>query len=237
MSDILLFVFEGEVTESKVLSSFRRFFIESNSCTIIEAAYKTNIYSLYSQLRDDPDLDIGAYLIERMGKSNSIDREKISEVHLFFDLDSHDPSYSCERVEAILSYFDNETENGKIHISYPMVEAIKHVNNNSDFNNTITDVTLGKGYKSLVHNETEVKYRNVAGLSETDWKHLTRIHCSKANHLVNQKGEFPHKVITQEEIYSAQKAQHLNKKVAALSAFPLMALNYYGANKLDSMTG
>ena len=57
-----------------------------------------------------------------------MDRESVSQVFLFFDLDIHGLAQSieqsCEQLDELLNFFDNETENGKLFLSYPMVEVV-----------------------------------------------------------------------------------------------------------------
>ena len=56
-------------------------------------------------------------------------RDDFSEVYLFFDYDAHQTNLrkedDADAVAQMLESFDNETENGKLYISYPMVEALR----------------------------------------------------------------------------------------------------------------
>lgn len=54
-----------------------------------------------------------------------ISRDEISEIYLFFDHDGHSHLANREKLENMLQYFNNETENGKLYVSYPMVESLK----------------------------------------------------------------------------------------------------------------
>ncbi|MCK0822503.1 hypothetical protein MXX78_23980, partial [Escherichia coli] len=70
---------------------------------------------------------------------------------------------SDEKIDKLLSFFNEETENGKLFISYPMVESIKcisHIDAIEDFCRhtvKICDCSKFKGYvaeyahKSLIH--------------------------------------------------------------------------------------
>ena len=62
-------------------------------------------------------------------QSERFDREDFSEGYLFFDYDGHQKNLSKydekDALEQMLMSFDNETENGKLYISYPMVEALR----------------------------------------------------------------------------------------------------------------
>ena len=55
-----------------------------------------------------------------------------SEVYLFFDYDGHHNNIpkklsGKDALEEMLETFNNETELGKLYVSYPMVEAIKEI--------------------------------------------------------------------------------------------------------------
>lgn len=58
-----------------------------------------------------------------------LSREDFSEVYLFFDYDAHQTNLGKavneDVIRQMLESFDNETENGKLYISYPMVEALR----------------------------------------------------------------------------------------------------------------
>ena len=58
-----------------------------------------------------------------------LSRDDFSEVFLFFDYDAHQTnlgkSDDVDVINQMLESFDNETENGKLYISYPMVEALR----------------------------------------------------------------------------------------------------------------
>ena len=54
----------------------------------------------------------------------------ISEIFLFFDYDFQNSQLSLDeinrRVEKMLTLFDDETDNGKLYINYPMIESIRY---------------------------------------------------------------------------------------------------------------
>ena len=58
-----------------------------------------------------------------------LSREDFSEVFLFFDYDAHQTNLGNadgqDALKQMLESFDNETENGKLYVSYPMVEALR----------------------------------------------------------------------------------------------------------------
>ena len=56
-----------------------------------------------------------------------LSRDDFSEVFLFFDYDVHQTNLGKaddgDVINQMLESFDNETENGKLYISYPMVQG------------------------------------------------------------------------------------------------------------------
>lgn len=59
-------------------------------------------------------------------------RDDFSEVYLFFDYDGHQGNLGQaegvsgdEVLKAMLQAFDNETDQGKLYVSYPMAEALR----------------------------------------------------------------------------------------------------------------
>ncbi len=131
MSKILL-VFEGEKTEPAIYSKIEScFFRHSDSNSRIITCFKTDIYSLYNKLRDgDGFLDPVITLRESHPELKGLSQTDFGAMYLFFDYDLHVDNYlthdekNC-RIEELLNYFNNETDNGSLFISYPMVEAYK----------------------------------------------------------------------------------------------------------------
>ena len=111
----------------------------------IICSYNNNIYQLYKDLQEyDGDGDIVTILKEKFaGKENNQLKDinvasDISEIYLFFDYDFHNTNLTIEeinrQVKEMLETFDNETENGKLYIDYPMVESIRYTKELPDSN-------------------------------------------------------------------------------------------------------
>lgn len=49
-----------------------------------------------------------------------------SDVLLVFDYEPQDNRFSPDRLEEMQRYFNESTDNGKLYVNYPMVEACKH---------------------------------------------------------------------------------------------------------------
>ena len=131
----VLFVLEGEQPEGNIVARLQKAFPEELadlSSDLVKIVFSSNIYSLYGKLKDDDGfLDVVEVIKEQHKEDKELqdlDRESVSQVFLFFDLDIHGLAQSieqsCEQLDELLNFFDNETENGKLFLSYPMVEAI-----------------------------------------------------------------------------------------------------------------
>lgn len=74
-------------------------------------------------------LDLVNLLKEREDNARLLEgytRDSFAAVYLFFDYDAHATLADDRKIMQMLDFFDNETENGLLYISSPMVEAIRH---------------------------------------------------------------------------------------------------------------
>ena len=127
---MILFVFEGERREPMLFKSIEHLFFPSNGENIV-CSFGNNIYELYRQMHSMGEgADIVGVLKENGAISIDYDIADFSDVFLFFDLDIHNENQTMEtsaaQIAEMLSYFDNETETGKLFINYPMIESIYH---------------------------------------------------------------------------------------------------------------
>ncbi len=225
-NSITLFVFEGEKQEKKYMKAF----LEALSINInkIEIAFCTHIYALYQKLKKENGLDIFELLKECKALSEDIkyDKDDIARIYLFFDYDGHVPEANNQHIESMLKRFDNETEDGKLFLSYPMLEALADASSN--FQDVVTNIDLGNKYK---------KSKSIANLSEDDFKAITKKHLKKSNYLVNGQYENPTNLIEQCDIFTAQLKKHINpnKEIAILSALPLFVLDYKGVSYIKTL--
>ena len=143
----IAFIIEGVKAEPMVIRNLQNKFFSKVEIEAIMLPACTNVYTIWKRLCDDDgETDVIELVKElsseqntkRVDQINSIDfrslnKDDFSEIYLFFDYDGHNnnlPS-DCnpnEIMKKMLETFDNETENGKMYISYPMIEAIKHFN-------------------------------------------------------------------------------------------------------------
>lgn len=254
-SELHLFVFEGGQAEPKYVEMLERNFLGKQIA--VETIYDAEIYQLYEQLKnEDFALDIVNLLKERSQKNaerlNGYNRDSFAYIYLFFDYDAHATKADDDKLSEMLEFFDNETENGMLYVSYPMVEAIRHYRDMESFK-TLTvkckrrncpykddcdevEACLNEPhYKTFVATDCRIQLTNINSYSKEVWQELIRAHVSKMNYLVNDRFELPEDVESQQTIFDKQLQKHIDHKcpmVAVLSAFPLYVLDYYGAEGL-----
>jgi len=235
---IILFVFEGARAEVQIYDSLKVHFSKIDPSTHIHATFGTHIYELFKVLEEDDDQDIVELIRERSDKNSlllsGITRDSVAEVYLFFDYDGHVPVATNESLMEMIDYFDNETESGKLYISYPMVEALKHVHRDVDFKETVVAISLGKKYKTLVGETCENKLQDLTELTLSNWYWLIEEHGRKLHYIVNDEYRFPNNLILQKEVFESQLEKYIysEDKVAVVSAFPALILDYYGIDKI-----
>lgn len=130
--DKILFICEGAKTEKQFCNFIiEKYFIQNQKQKEF-VAFGTNIYGLYDEMSKDESLDIIELIKEKaklkkdMYTYNKLNTGGFSEVYLIFDFDFHAPQYSQEKVLKMVNFFNNETEQGKLYINYPMIESFKH---------------------------------------------------------------------------------------------------------------
>ena len=234
-NDTILFIVEGQVAEPQILDSLWNIFFRNTTNTIHKVRYDTNLYILWNELKDDPDLELLEVLMERNPGNRDVLEEiknEISEVYLFFDYEGHAPEASNEDLKLMFEYFSEETDvtRGKLFISYPMVEALRHFNPEAfDFLNLTMDFDQSTQYKTRVGNEC--KYQDFSKFTGAMWNEICAANLIKCNQLVNELTELPTRIedVEQNEIFDAQLNKFFNEhnQISVLSAFPLFVYYYF----------
>lgn len=181
---------------------------------------------------DDFETDIIEVLKERdqtiANVLKDIDKRFISEIYLFFDYDGH--AYKREQVDDIIKEmienFNNETENGRIYISYPMVEAIKDLKKRDICSRRCS--MPGKDnirYKNLVAKETE--FCDLTVINKYDWYLILENVIKKANCIVSSSFAIPiyntyKETVNQATIFENQIRDFINtnQEIAVLAGVP-----------------
>ncbi len=245
MSDTILFIFEGERTEKRLVDNLRQHFLNEDD-TIIYASFNTHIYKLYQEIEgyDDENVDTVEVLLDVLRtKDTNIDhlagvsRRSVSQVYLFFDYDGHDTSASDEVISKMLAHFDDESENGKLYISYPMVEAIKHIKQDIDFKSVCVPAKTNIKYKALASQQCDPCYNQIGRYTAAQWQTLVSEHCKKLHYLIDGEFSLPTRYIAQDTIFDKQLETHItpHNRVAVLSSLPILIVDYYGVNALPGL--
>lgn len=134
----------------------------------------------------------------------------------------------------MLSNFDNETENGKLYISYPMVEAIKHLKRNA----LCSEICCVKGKENIHYKNIAAHNTNLPELKNYNkqiWNRILNHGVKKANCIINNnfiKSNYQNyrKEMDQINIFQHQlkKFVNVNNDIAVLSAFPFFLIDYFG---------
>lgn len=243
MSEIILCVFEGEKTEPQIFNSLKKIIFPENE-KFDFLCYGTDIYDLYKQLEKDPYLDVFELIREKNKDTRQeIKRVNISMVYLFFDYDPQ-ACQNCDKIiPKLLEKFNNETEDGKLFISYPMVEALKdcHIERLLCCDRCSFPIRDIRSYKRMVNEricDKHLRYFNQ--YDEKDWRRVIDGNIKKAQCIVNDVYERPSidnaKSITQEMIYSNQYEKFIEpyKSVAILSAFPFFIIDYFTKEYIEA---
>jgi len=248
MSETILFVFEGEKIEGEIFESIKNFFFSpSDGAAVIRASFCGEIFQLWNIVKDDADLDIVEILKERpCSDIKDLNRVEVSEVHLFFDHDAHSrpgesPQEYNEKITGLLSTFNNEYERGKLWISYPMAEALKHCRRNPEacFHDAQIVIPDYINYKKIVNEESDVL--DIKKFDLAAWHYLSAVTIQRTFCLVNNayktisaysdiKNWFEKNAVIVKVIHEKQYAKFIGPKneVAALSPFPLFLAYYFG---------
>lgn len=244
MTSFILFVFEGEQLEKMIFDNIKKNFF-NKAQNIIFASYKAEIYQLWRKLKDDEYLDTLEIMKER-GNSGleDIAREQITEIHLFFDHDahSHTDTITLEEYSGILRQmldtFDDEYGQGKLWISYPMAEALKHCKKDmaACFSNCVVSIADNKNYKALINSISD--YRDIRKITAADWFWLIAVHLLKTHCFLEDAYRQPDYAACAGWLEKGiQKLLHERQvekcivpagKTAVFSAFPFFLLYYFG---------
>lgn len=254
---MILFVFEGEKREPALFKAIERLFFKDGQHIV--CSFGNNIYELYQRLTAlDDSGDIVSVLRENYGDSpespfaEDTKSSDFSEIYLIFDYDFQNRNISLEQMNSqiaeMLKMFDNETENGKLYINYPMVEAIRYTKRLPDpeyFTYKVSRQQCAEAsfkciadsfsdYKSLDFLTFDLRRkpteRETASRTE-NWKLIQEQNVKKANFLCTGELVIPEdkETIAQKEIFSAQLQKYVLSEdcVSILSAFPLFLFDYF----------
>lgn len=251
---MILFVFEGAEREPRIFKTLERLFFGKEERLV--CSFGNNIYELYRQLREfDGEGDIVSILRENNAQLPSgVKSSDFSEIYLFFDYDFQNTNLNLEemneRLREMLELFDDETDNGKLYISYPMVESLCYTKQLPDelfaeyaisrsdcMNRPFKDYAREFSfYGSLDFIELPDSGHRRPGKREVarirqNWIWLVQQHTSKANYMCNGENSMPlnKAIVAQPRIFMAQCENYLSdgERIAVLNGFPLFLFEYF----------
>lgn len=239
--DYKAFIVEGEAREPQIIDNISKVFFSHGNFKIITLPAGENIYMLWKKLKDD---DYETDIIEVLRESNDdisnqldgLSRDDFSEVYLFFDYDMQQTNLGkgddADTVEQMLESFDNETENGKLYISYPMVEALRDYKPGTcgDRAACFVAITDMKEYKSA----SSVRAVNPQ-FKEYDyeiWKDIIDVFAMRVSCLFGASGTLEYENYSEKinpyEVYVREENETHVEGVFVLSAFPEFLVDYFG---------
>lgn len=232
MASTILCIFEGAKREPHYFSSLQNHFFSEEA--VVQCCYGNDIYHLLSELEQDDDLDIVELIRESTTQPlnriqlEGIERDSIAQVFLFFDMEYHDNDFSIENLESMLAKFNEETEHGKLYISYPMVEALRDVPSFEEFLNlkVTLDEARASNYKGLSSTRAIAISSDHRRITHEQWRTLTHFSTLKAQQLAGiQSPRCPEQFV----IFEAQTGLlESESSLYVLSAFPIFLREYFG---------
>ena len=249
MSKQVAVIAEGSKTEKKYWNSMCRLFFHEDPAVFIMLPTSGNLYMLWKQLTEDGNYtDILEIVRERtkVGKEalSGKTRDDFAEIYLFFDYDPHQNNLGekDEAPEVVLQKmtdtFNNETEQGKLYISYPMCEALRDIKDMSCIPFTdcyLSAEQIGK-YKDKTGKPN--KYSNIGDFTIETWEMMIWIFLKRCMCLFDIEYEpstaikWFKKNITPRIIFDKEQTLFNTKEqVFVLSAFPEFLLDYYPAER------
>lgn len=239
----VLFIYEGIKAEETLLNNLVRVFFSSTATiSILNCPADGNIYMLWTRLKED---EFETNVVDVLKEMSVIANERLkhfrasdfSEIYLFFDYDGHNdniPKKYANRdiLGEMLETFNNETELGKLYVSYPMIESVKDID------------VLTRDYKTLYVPLNEISkykqsfdaasaYAHYNSIDEALWLTACAASQKRASMLATfcntcTYDYFIHS-LNQERLYFYQKQHYINNGhlLCILNSVPLFLLEYF----------
>lgn len=224
----ILVISEGQDTEPHI---YEKYLVETGMIpeNISIFSYKSSLHNLIKLLEETDNLyfsDLKRALIERERRINNehskkqIEKlqEKYTDTILIFDLDPQDPQYDSEKIINLINAFDESSENGKLYLSYPMIEAL--------FDNAEIIPIFHKGaYKRRVKSMQNKLYRNFRknNLSFKDYQNILNEQLKRANKITPYHDNNFHS-----NLFNKQNSFISNGKIHVISTALFFLVDYWG---------
>lgn len=258
----IAFIVEGDKTEKTIIKNLLDNYMNSNNFEEFDIEeiilpVGTNIYTLYKKMKEydffeDVDIiNIVQDIFKNRNSNKNDDYNKVKEykkdtfgeIYLFFDYDRHanDVENHDEIINDMLNIFDNETENGKLFISYPMIEAIKDISNEicDDLNKCTVKIEEFSKYKKIVSDRS--RKTDFRKYDENTWKFIIQNFIFKSNCLFDNYDNINYNFylnnINPKNIFEKQYIKFVisKKSVMILSAIPEFIIDYLGEKVFNEL--
>ena len=236
-------IYEGEKTEENIFKNIsQHFFAERADIMIMTLPAAGNLYMLWTKLREDNfQTDVISVLCEMNANLSEglkgMGAADFSEVYLFFDYDGHHNNIpkkfsGKDALEEMLETFNNETELGKLYVSYRMVEAIKEISADArDYRTFYLPLAECGNYKEKAGGISD--YGDFRYITKEMWYIACNASRKRAAIIATYREEDDYQKfienVSQEKIYDAQKDVFINQNraIGILSSAPLFLIEYY----------
>lgn len=224
----ILIISEGQDTEPRI---YEKHLVKIGLLpdNIFIFSYKASLHDLIQLLEDTKNLDFADFqqsLIERERRINDKDstekieklREKYTDTILIFDLDPQDPRYDHKKIINLVKIFNESSDNGKLYLSYPMIEAL--------FDNAYYIPLFKKGeYKKRVKNMRNQLYRRFINdqSSFEDYQNMLNQQIKKANRLISYHEHDFHL-----KLFNVQNSFIANGQIYVISTALFFLVDYWG---------
>lgn len=223
----ILLVVEGQVAEPRILGSATHGILSLIGSDYNIHPFANSIYELYEAYRNGEYDNLVSFLRAEKGlklSSNVLSRDAFSAIYLVFDYEPHYQKYSDEVIKDLLNVFDNETDQGKLYINYPMVEAYYDLHaplpDYAFFERCVSlEGFSGKDYKRSINLSTCF---NKSCITSKELAFIIWHHYVKAKKITSCKREIDYQLLLDYQL--AQKASH--NSIYSLSTLPLLAVDY-----------
>lgn len=253
MSKILILL-EGEKLDKNIIENLKDIHKFNDNIEVI--IYKTNIHILYDHIKNEYGTTWPVKIIPLLRKkiqNFNLQDSDIGQIYLFFDSDMQAPQANNERLEEMFKYFNDETKNGKLYISYPMVEAFFDIDFEQEeyYKNKIVEID-GINYERHKDYKSDKNIlKNIKKNSEKDIKIfldrnkidiIFKQNIKKLNYIVNTDFSFldykSYSKIRELDIFNSQVKKYgdLKIKVSVLSPFPKFFIDYFGKPLYEELT-
>ena len=241
--DKILFICEGDSTEKKFCNLIiEKYFIQKKRKKEF-VAFGTNIYGLYDELSKDEGLDVVELIKEKEKKKkemynySKLSNGGFSEIYLIFDFDPQAPQYDEKKIKKMVDYFNNETENGKLYINYPMMESLKHFKTIPDleFNNYFVSKNMCTTYKKYVSKISCINH--FSDITNEKLKKIIKQNLLKyekiSGNVINNYDSY-REFFSQEKLLSLQLSNFKAlDKIYIINTSVFFGIDYFGSSKYE----